>query len=677
MAIPKDVQERVHKLRTTINRHRHLYHTLDRPEISDEAYDSLIQELTLLEKTYPSLAVPDSPSVRVGDEPLKEFEKVRHAVPQWSFDNVFNAEELELWEERIERYAEKHSIFTRADFSYAVEHKIDGLKVILSYRKGVLVQGATRGNGEVGENITVNLRTIEDIPLKLTCPVDIIVGGEAWLSHTELARINAERKNTGEPLFANPRNAAAGSLRQLDSKITASRRLACFAYDIERVGEVSGLTAPLTQIEELELLKTLGFNVNPYFKHCRSLSDVMAYYRDSASRRHERDYEMDGIVVKVNRVDLQRALGYTGKAPRFAVAFKFPAEQATTTLTDIVLQVGRTGVLTPVAHLKPVRIAGSTVSRATLHNEDQIKRLDVRIGDTVVLQKAGDVIPEIVAVVTDMRNGSEKPYTFPTHVPECGGDGRIERVPGMAAWRCTDKNSFALQRRRLHYFVSKHAFDIEGLGPRIVDVLLRRGLITTPDDIFSLTPGDLEGLPGFKEKAIGNLVGAIRKATRVPLSRFLIALSIEHVGEETAEDIAAHFGTLQRVMDASREELAAVPGVGAVVADSLYTFFRAKAHQALIARLLRYVTVERAPQKKQTEGWFSGKTFVLTGTLGGMSRDEAKRHIKERGGKVSSSVSKKTEAVIAGADPGSKWHDAQKLGVRILNEEQFTKMLKS
>ena len=518
--------------------------------------------------------------------------------------------------------------------------------------------GATRGNGEVGENITNNLHTIQSIPLTLTHPVDIIVTGEAWLSKAEFTRINKERTKNDEPLFANPRNAAAGSLRQLDPQVTASRRLSCFAYDIEQLGpETGAIPIPATQMAELDLLHELGFTVNNTHAHAKTVDDVEEYYNTWQAKREHEEYEMDGIVIKVNEIDVQRALGYTANAPRYAVAYKFPAEQVTTRVEDIVLQVGRTGVLTPVAVLTPVRVAGSTVHRATLHNEDQIQRLDVRIGDTVILQKAGDVIPEIVAVLKELRTGKEKKYRFPHTVSACGGDGSIERVPGASAWRCVSRDSFEQTARRFEHFVSKKAMNIDGLGPQIMERLLERGLVTTYADLYALEPDDFSELPGFKEKAVRNVLDAIHASRTVSLTRLLFGLSIEQVGEETARDIAQHFGTLSAIRTATVEDLEVVEGVGEVVARSLRAWFDSAEHRDELDALLKHLTIEDS--RRAVVGPLTGKTVVVTGTLPMLSREDAEELIRTAGGKASGSVSKKTSFVVVGTDAGSKADEAQ------------------
>jgi DNA ligase (NAD+) len=666
--VPKDTEKRVGELRKLISYHSARYHTDDAPEISDEAYDSLVRELASLEEAYPTLRTVDSPTSRVGDAASDAFKKVPHKVRQWSFDNVFSHDELRAWEERLLKILTKEGVSPR-DVTYVAEHKIDGLKVVLEYESGRLIRAATRGDGEVGEDITHTARMVGDIPHTLREPYSLIVVGEAWLSNSSFSKINKEREKQNEPLFANPRNAAAGSLRQLDPQITKKRNLSFFTYDIDFLDESRGHTRPGTQKDELALLKRLGFRVNPEYAHARTLADVFSYYEKWTPKKHSMEYGMDGIVVKVNDVKHQTLLGYTAKAPRFGIAYKFPSEQATTVVEDIALQVGRTGVITPVAHLRPTLIAGSTVSRATLHNEDQIARLDVRIGDTVVLQKAGDVIPEIVSVVRELRPKSAKPYRFPTHVPECGGDGAIERIPGEAAYRCVDKNSAVLHRRRLYYFIGKHGMNMDGVGEKTIDLLLEHNLINTAVDLFTLTEGDLLGLPGFKEKSAKNTIQAINAVRTVPLDRFLTALGIEHVGEETARLIAEVFPTIDGVRNASREDLIAIHGVGEVVAHSLYSWLRQRDHRVFLDALLREVTIERKQATRSAK--LDGKTFVFTGTLPTLGRTEAEDLARAHGAHVTSSVSKKTDYVVVGADPGSKAEKAQELGVTILDEEAF------
>ncbi|HEX8974563.1 MAG TPA: NAD-dependent DNA ligase LigA, partial [Patescibacteria group bacterium] len=548
-------KNRIEKLRKEIDRHRRLYYVLDQPEISDEAYDSLMVELEKLEREFPEFLSPTSPTQRVGGEPLKSFKKVRHVTRQWSFDDVFDFAELKAWEDKLKRMIEKTGLKSEK-LEYVCEMKIDGLKMILTYENGNLTQGATRGDGVVGEDVTHNIKTIQSVPLELAHDADVIVVGECWLGKKELARINEERKKKGEALFANTRNAAAGSIRQLDPKIAASRRLDSFIYDLDALGSSTpkmqkGVELPLTQMEELDLLEKLGFKVNKERRLCKSIDEVQKFYESWTDKRDKQDYEIDGIVIKVNSRILQEALGYTGKAPRWGVAYKFPAQQVTTVVEDIQVQVGRTGALTPVAHLRPVRVAGSVVSRATLHNEDEIKRLDVRIGDTVVIRKAGDVIPEVVEVVKNLRSGKEKMFKMPKKCPICGSAvekkaigvsphpsrsnrdtlSQRERGEMSAALFCTNPKCFAVELQSIIHFVSRKGFDIVGLGDKIVEQLMQEGLISNAADIFELTKGDLEPLERFADKSAENLIEAIEKSKRIPLEKFLYALGIRFVGE--------------------------------------------------------------------------------------------------------------------------------------------------
>ncbi len=667
--IPKSVHDRYSRLKDTIERHRHAYHTLDAPEISDEAYDSLFAELEALESEYPELKTSDSPTQRVGSEPLAEFSKVRHTHRQWSFDDVFDFEELKKWDEKVRNFMEKAGV-TNEKLEYCCELKIDGLKVVLTYENGTLIRGATRGDGEVGEDVTQNVKTIRSIPIKVKGEVlNLMAVGEVWMAKESLAELNKERVKNDEPVFANTRNVAAGSLRQLDPKITAARKLDSFIYDIDEISSYE----PKTQSEEIELLKQLGFKTNPYFKVFKSVEDIQGFYEEWTKKRHDLPYELDGIVIKVNSRKIQEALGYTAKSPRWGVAYKFPAEQVTTVLEGITFQVGRTGVITPVANLRPVRVAGSLVSRATLHNEDEIRRLDVRIGDTVILQKAGDVIPDIVSVVTELRPKNSKPFVWPTHIAECGGDGAIVRMPGEAAWKCANPDSFEQQKRKLYYFVSKHCFDIDGLGPKIIDVLFENNLIAGFADIFRLRRGDLLNLDRFAEKSADNLLASIEKAKKVTLPRFLASLSIPQVGQETAYDIARQFGSVDAISQASVEDFAAVYGVGDVVAQSLHSWFRDTDNKKLVKDLLKQVEIvaETINQNRPLEG----KSFVFTGTLPTLEREVAQDMVRKNGGDVSSSVSKKTTYVVAGSDAGSKLDKARDLGVNVLTEEEFLKLI--
>jgi len=665
--VRKDIEERVKKLRDTINRHRNLYHTLDKPEISDPAYDALVKELEDLEEKYPELASPDSPTRLVGDVPLKEFTKVMHQVPQWSFNDAFDENDIHAFDERIKKGLKKES-------EYIAELKIDGLKVVLTYEDGVLTGAATRGDGRIGEDVTQNIRTIASIPQKLRKPVSVIAEGEIWMAKSVFNKLNKERKKRGEELFANPRNVAAGSIRQLDPVITRSRRLDSFIYDIASLRDGA---VPATQEGELELLGELGFKVNKNFKKFEDIEGVIKYWKLWEGKKDKEDYLLDGIVVKVNSRQDQETLGYTGKSPRFGIAFKFQAEQVTTLIEDITLQIGRTGVLTPVAILRPVLVAGSTVSRATLHNEDEIKRKDIRIGDTVIIQKAGDVIPEVVKVMEEMRTGKEKAFKFPTHFPLCGGDGLIERIPGQVAYRCRAKSSFEQQRRKLAYFTSRRVFDIDGLGPKIINQLMEAEIISNFDDIFTIKRGDLETLERFGEKSIENLLQAIEKARSVTLARFIASLSIPQVGEETARDLAGHFKTAEKFAGASQDELEKLNGVGPIVGKSVVEWFSDKENKKLFTRLRKQVRIQPVKIVKSSafDTLLKDKSFVLTGTLEKMSREEAKEKIRSLGGEVRESVSKNTDYVVAGFEPGEKLEKANNLGVEVLNEEVFLKLL--
>lgn len=667
--VPAAAEERAAKLREAIDRYRYAYHVEDKELIPAAALDDLKHELAALEEEYPTLVTPDSPTQRVVGKPLPGFVKVRHAVAQWSFNDIFSEEEAREFDERMLKLV-RERFGASARPTYTCELKIDGLKVILTYEKGLLKTAATRGDGTIGEDVTMNVRTIESVPLSLQRPVDVIVEGEVWMGKRELATLNKKQSAEGKPAFANPRNAAAGSIRQLDPKVAAARPLDTFIYELDRTSEAF----PETQWDELQYLRGLGFKVNHLATHVDSINDVIAFWKEWQSGKREREnYLLDGIVIKVNEKKYQDALGYTGKAPRFSIAFKFPAEEVTTVVEDIAIQIGRTGILTPVAHLSPVNVAGVMVSRATLHNEDQIKKLDVRVGDTVVIRRAGDVIPEVVQVVPELRPKGAKTYMFPKHVPECGGDGSVERVPGEAAWRCVNKNGPVEQRRRLYHFVGKSAFDIEGMGPKTIDLLVDEGLVTGYADIFTVTEGDLEGLEGFAEVSAKKLVENIRARKKVPLARFLIGLSIPQVGEETARDIAEQFRTLEKIERASPEELREVDGVGDIVAEAVQRWFREPEHKKLLAELLKEVQVERGAAK--AAGSLSGKTFVVTGTLPTLSREDAESRIRAAGGKAAGSVSKKTDYVILGENPGSKFDAAQRLGVPTLSEAEFLKLV--
>ncbi|HQU07708.1 MAG: hypothetical protein B7X04_01710 [Parcubacteria group bacterium 21-54-25] len=665
MPVPKHIQRRAHKLRASIDAYRARYHEKDESPISPEALDALKHELAIIEEAYPELVTPESPTQKVAGAALPELVKVRHAVSQWSFNDVFDEAELRAFDERVRRGLAKrgHAVAP----TYDCELKIDGLKIVLTYANGTLVTAATRGDGVTGEDVTHNIRTIVTVPERLTRPINLIAEGEVFMTRSGLATLNAARKKTGEPLFANPRNAAAGSIRQLDPAMAAARPLALFCYDVARTSE----PLPPTQSAELAYLAELGLPVNPHHQHADTIDAVLAYWKHWQGRAREKeDYQIDGIAVKVEDRAQQEVLGYTGKAPRFATAFKFPAEQVTTVVEDIALQVGRTGVLTPVAHLKPVAVAGTVVARATLHNEDFITEKDIRIGDTVILQKAGDVIPEIVQVLSEFRSGKEKKWKFPTHSPLCGGTGAIERVPGQAARRCATRGSYAEQERKLVHFAGKHALDIDGMGKKTVTLLMQHELVSDFDDFFELTHDELRALPGFQDISARKLIAAIRNARTVPLDRLLVGLSIAHVGGETARILAQRYKTLSALQKARAEQLATINGVGDIVARAVVAWFADTQNCAMLARLVKHLSIQPVGAPRAI-GPFAGEIVVVTGTLEHFSREEAGAAVRRAGGTVAGSVSSKTSFVLAGREAGSKLARARALGVPVLSEDEF------
>lgn len=664
---------RADKLRREIDHHRYLYHVLDRQEISEAALDSLKHELTAIETKYPELITSDSPTQRVGGVPLPEFSKVTHRIPMLSLNDIFSTVECEEWYGRIVKLLGPVEA-GRLDFF--AELKMDGLAVSLIYRKGMLVRAATRGDGMVGEDVTQNIRTIESIPLRLASDrlpeslrpavsSELEIRGEVYMRKNVFEDLNHDQEKRGQVKFANPRNAAAGAIRQLDPKITASRKLDFMAYDL-----LSDL-GQTTHEQSHNLLHQLGFAAGLKNRLCATLNEVEKYHAEIGQQRAHLPFWTDGIVVTVNRIGLFQKLGFVGKAPRGAVAYKYPAEQATTIVEDIQVQVGRTGALTPVAHLRPTQVAGSMVARATLHNEDEIRRLDVRIGDTVILAKAGDVIPDIVQVITSLRTGREKVFKMPTRCPECGSP--VERQTDAVAYYCTNSQCFAQRREMLVHFVSKSAFDIDGFGPKIVDQLMAAKLIRDPSDIFSLTVDDLLALERFGPTSADNLVASIERSKQVTLGRFIYALGIRHVGEETGQALARHFGSIDAVRQATDQELMNVPDIGVVVARSLIDFFHLPANQKIIDQLLeRGVVIKSDPARSAK---LSGRTFVFTGTLATLDRGEAKRLVRQFGGEVSESVSQKTDYIVVGTEPGSKATKAKKLGITILDEAGLRKLL--
>lgn len=667
-----DAATRAEKLRRLIHRYSYEYHVLDAPTVPDAVWDSLKRELAELEGQFPELVTPDSPTQRVSGTPLEKFEKVQHAVPMLSLNDAFTVEEVRAWEERMRKL-----LRTAAPLDYFAEVKMDGLAMSLVYKGGALAGGATRGDGKVGEDVTQNLKTIESIPLVLQ--IDrlprrlraaargrVEIRGEVYMPRAAFEALNRAQQKAGAQVFANPRNAAAGSIRQLDPRITAGRKLDFFAYDL--LGDLG----QRTHEEHHELARTLGAKTNPYSKRCHGLEAVVRFHAAIAKLRPTLPYQIDGIVVNLNDDGFFAKLGVVGKAPRAALAFKFPAEQATTRVRDIRIQVGRTGALTPVAVLKPVGVAGTVVSRATLHNADEIERLGVRIGDTVVVQKAGDIIPDVVRVMTDLRTGKERPFHMPVRCPVC--DHAVGRKKGEVIHYCNNERCPARHHESLYHFVSKRALDIEGLGPKIIDQLVGEGIVKEQADLFRLVPDDLESLDLFAEKKAANIVAAIAARRKVSLPRFLYALGIRHVGEETAIGLAARFGTLDRVMRARKNEIEAVEDIGGVVAESIVAFF-SRAENRRTIRNLRAAGVDIVREQRTTSMKLAGKIFVVTGTLASMTRDEAHSRIRKAGGSVASSVSKNTSYVVAGSDPGSKRAKAEQLGVPVLDERRFLAML--
>ncbi|HAV21602.1 MAG: NAD-dependent DNA ligase LigA [Bacillota bacterium] len=669
MSDMREIEERLRKLREEIEYHNYRYYVLDDPVISDVEYDRLMQELIDLEEAYPELVTADSPTQRVGSEPITAFEQIIHSSPMMSLTNSYSLEELKAFDSRVRKALPGEGV------EYVAELKVDGLAVSLTYEDGYFARGATRGDGTRGEDVTHNLKTIRSVPMRIRYqnPVTVDVRGEVFMPRREFRKLNEERRLKGEALFANPRNAAAGSLRQLDPRITASRQLDIFVYG---VGNVSGVTLG-TQMEVLDFLRECGFRVNPNVKLCRSIDEVMDYAETWNDKREDIDYEIDGIVVKVNSLDQQARLGSTARSPRWATAYKFPAKQGTTVVKDIIVQVGRTGTLTPVALLEPIELAGSVVSRASLHNEDIIRSKDIRIGDAVVIEKGGDIIPEVVKVIPERRTGNEREFTMPTKCPECGSD--VVRPEGEVASRCTNETCPAQIREGIIFFASRDAMDIEGMGPQIVSQLLKSGLVSGVDDIYSLKFEDLVNLERMGEKSAENLLNAIEASKSRPLHRLINALGIRLVGERTARDLASHFGSMDKLSKATYDELISIPEVGPKVAESIVAFFGNPRNLEAIGNLQAKgvnMVEPRADASAQRTNVFTGKTVVFTGSLERFTRKEAEARVLESGGKTSGSVGKKTDYVVVGKDPGSKYDKAKALGITILTEEEFERMLK-
>lgn len=662
-----DFATRIAQLRSEIEQHNHRYYVLDEPSIPDAEFDKLFRELQTLEAQHPELLTIDSPSQRVGGAALKVFAEVKHRTAMLSLNNAFSEEEVRAFDARIREALDV------AEVEYAVEPKFDGLAVTLSYRDGVLVQGATRGDGSVGEDVTENLRTVHAIPLRLTEPVNAVeIRGEVLMLKRDFTKLNEAQRAKGDKEFVNPRNAAAGALRQLDTRITASRRLSFFAYGI---GICEGAALPAQHNKQMDLLQQWGVAVAQQRRVVRGVEGLLGYYREIGLQRAELPFDIDGVVYKVNDTVRQQQLGFVSRAPRFAVAHKFPAEEAITTLLDIEVQVGRTGALTPVARLAPVFVGGVTVTNATLHNEDEIRRKDVHIGDTVVVRRAGDVIPEVARVVLERRPSDVREFIMPLVCPVCGS--QAAKLPDEAVWRCTGGVFCPAQRKQaLLHFASRRAMNIDGLGDKLVEQLVDAHLVNTPADLYKLGLLAMINLERMGEKSAVNLLAAIERSKQTTLARFIFALGIRNVGETTAKDLAKHFGSLDNLLAADLESLRQVRDVGPVVAQSMADFL-AQAHNCEVIEQLRAAGVQWIEHAVALPGEqpLLGKTFVLTGTLSGITREAAKEKLELLGAKVSGSVSKKTHYVVAGAEAGSKLDKAQELGVAVLDEQQFLALL--
>ncbi|SUW62772.1 DNA ligase [Buttiauxella agrestis] len=667
------IEQQITQLRTTLRHHEYLYHVLDNPEIPDAEYDRLMGELRALEEAHPDLITPDSPTQRVGAAPLSEFTQIRHEVPMLSLDNVFDEASYLAFNKRIQDRLKSTEAVT-----FCCELKLDGLAVSLLYEDGVLISAATRGDGTTGENITANVRTIRAIPLRLrgeNIPRRLEVRGEVFLPQAGFEKINEEARRTGGKIFANPRNAAAGSLRQLDPRITAKRPLTFFCYG---VGVLEGGELPASHHGRLQQFKEWGLPVSDRIRLCNTAEEVLAFYHQVEAERPTLGFDIDGVVIKVDSLALQETLGFVARAPRWAVAFKFPAQEQMTFVRDVEFQVGRTGAITPVARLEPVQVAGVLVSNATLHNADEIERLGLRIGDRVVIRRAGDVIPQVVGVVESERPENTTEIVFPVHCPVCGSD--VERVEGEAVTRCTGGLICGAQRKEaLKHFVSRRALDVDGMGDKIIDQLVEKEYVHTAADLFKLTAGKLTGLDRMGPKSAQNVVDALAKSKETTFARFLYALGIREVGEATAAGLATYFGTLEALTAASIEELQKVPDVGIVVATHVFNFFAEESNREVIRQLTEEAGVHwPAPvviNAEEIDSPFAGKTVVLTGSLSIMSRDDAKARLIELGAKVAGSVSKKTDLVIAGEAAGSKLVKAQELGIEVIDEAEMIRLL--
>jgi len=668
-------------LKGLIDRYRYSRHVLDKELVSIDIEDSLKKELFDLEQGFPDLITPDSPTQRVGGKPLEKFEKIRHPEPMLSFNDAFSQKDMEDWLERVARFLGvdlPKDDFSRQSFAeqklggFYCEPKLDGLAIELIYKNGILEVGSTRGDGLIGEDVTQNLKTIEAIPLKLSfdkfeIPPEVVARGEVIITKKDFEKINQEQTKKGLSSFANPRNLAAGSIRQLDPRVTSQRHLDSTCYElITDLGQK-------THEDKHRILASLGFKTNnKYSKYRKNLNEVFDFHKNTQKLREKFPYEIDGITVTINDIEIFEKLGVVGKAPRGAIAYKFPLKQTTTTIEDIRVQVGRTGAITPVAYLKPVDIGGATISRATLHNEDEIKKLGVKIGDTVVVGRAGDVIPDVIKVLSELRTGREKEFRFPKRCPVCQKE--LIKPEGEALWRCPNPKCFARQKEYFHYFVK--SFDIIGLGPKIIDRLIDEGLISDPADLFKLEEGDILPLERFAEKSAKNLIEAIQSKKQVLLPRFIYALGIRNVGEETAQDLAKYFSSIDKIKDASPEELQEITDIGPVVARSIYNFFRERRNLDFLEKLEKAGVQVISEKIKTKSKKLKGRIFVLTGSLETMTRARAKEKIRFLGGEISESVSEKTDYLVAGEAPGAKLEKAKKLGIKVIDEKEFLEMTK-
>jgi DNA ligase (NAD+) len=660
---PDKTIQRAKKLRAELERHNRLYYIDAAPEISDFEYDRLMKELVLIEKSYPELKTPDSPTQRVGGAPLKEFKSVTHKIPMMSLDNTYSADDLREFDARVRKVTEK--------ITYTVEIKIDGLAVAVRYKDGIFTTGATRGDGVKGDDATANIKTIKSFPLKITDKkfFNVETRGEVYLSKKQFEIINKEKEESGEALFANPRNAAAGTLKQLDPKIVASRKLSLFIYTLMEADKygVAG------QFEALEKMRELGFPVNENFKKLPDMESVIKHIDSWEEKRHDLPYAVDGMVIKVNEFDKQEILGMTAKSPRWAIAYKFKAEQAKTRLNAITVQVGRVGALTPVAELEPVKLAGTTVKRATLHNEDEITRKDIMIGDMVIVEKAGEIIPEVVGVDKEARTGKEKKFKMPKECPVCGS--KVVREDEEAITRCINVQCAAQLEGRIIHFGSREAMDIEGMGPAIVQQMLRNKMIKDYGDLYSLTIFDVANMDRMGQKSADNILNEIEKSKKRELENLIYALGIRNVGQQTAEVLAEHYDSLDKLSAATNEELTQIHEIGKVVAGDIADFFMEKENMAVIEKLKNAGVNMKRLKKKVTKNVLGGKIFVFTGEISKYSRGEAGNIVKSLGGRVSSSVSKETDYVVVGNEPGSKYDKAVKIGVKIINEQDFLKLI--